>query len=383
MRIGINALSVTLGNSIRIYLSYLIRNLAKIDRVNDYFIFASQHHRQLVDIQQTNFKTILVPIKDDNRIKRIIFEQTVFPKLIRKYGIDVFHSPSNVLPLGCHCKSVLTIHYMINFLMPRYFTPAHKRWSTKLLMRFSAKKAHKIISVSHSDKREMERFLKVKGENIAVIYHGVDECFSPNIDKTIFLEYARKYRIGRPYIFHVSSFVKHKNVERLIIAVDYLKRKYMIPHQLVLVGLIDPSDYEIGRLQRIIKCTNNLKHGDVILTGYIHHAELPALYSEADVFVLPSLYESFGIPLIEAMKCGVPVVTSDKYAMPEIVGNAGLTINPYDPKDIAKGIYRILENPNLKEELIAKGFGHASRFGWEKTAQETLNVYENVTKMNA
>ena len=374
MRIGITTLTVNredFGGGER-YLHFLLQHLAKIDQENEYFIFVSPQNQDKFTINQKNFATIVCPVNVDNRVRRVLYEQSSFPKLIKQYGIDVFHSPNNVLSLRIQCKSVLTIQYMFSFIMPQDYVPFYRRWYFNTLMKSSARKANKIISVSDDNKHQIIRYLGLPESKIVTIYHGIDESFRRVTDDSI-ESTKTKYGINGDYILCVANNVLNKNLEGLIKAFSYLKRQYDVLHKLVIAGNTGFTRERQVWLQEVKN-----KYSDIIHTGYVDYEELPKLYSGASVFALPSYCESFGIPLLEAMSCGVPVVTSNIFAMTEIVGNAGLKVNPYNFKEIGEAIYTLLTNNELREKLVKKGFERVKLFTWEKTAQETLKVYNEV-----
>jgi glycosyltransferase involved in cell wall biosynthesis len=381
VRIGINTLAVNradFGGGER-YLYFLLRHLAKVDEENEYFVFVNSQNKERFTIENQNFRTIMCPI-GVSKVERILYEQCFVHKIINKHKIDIFHCPNNVLPLRIPVKSVVTIQFMINFVFPNYFRPIYRRYYFNILMRSSARRANKIISVSYNLKKEIIKYLEVPVENVVVIPHGVDESFCPLYDKSILLRCTQKLGIEGPYILCIANNVPSKNLGRLILSFDYLKQKYKIPHQLLLVGSLDLLRGEKERLLAILKKTKNLNSRDVIFTNYVNHIDLPPLYSGADVFVLPSFCESFGIPLIEAMKCGTPVVISNVSALPEVVGNAGIKVNPYDTTEIAEGIYTVLKDSNLRQDLVNKGFQRSKEFSWDQIAQRTLCVYEEIHK---
>lgn len=377
MRIGINTLAINrqdFGGAER-YLYFLLCNMAKIDQENEYFVFVSPQNQDRFTINQKNFKTIVCPINLNSRVKRILYEQSSLPKFLKKYKIDVFHAPQNVIPFGITCKCVLTIQYMFSFMMPKDHPPFYRRWYLNTLTKLSARRANKVISVSYDNKRQIIRYLGIKESKVSAIHHGLDNAFYPVKDLNIIKACKDKYGISSDYILCVANNVLNKNLEGVIKAFRYLKQHYTIPHLLVIAGSVGFSQERKAWLREIIN-----KYPDIIHTGYVDSVELRNLYSGASVFAFPSYYESFGIPLLEAMACGVPIVTSNVFAMPEVVADAGLKINPYDFKEIGDAIYTLLTNPTLREDFIRRGFERVKKFSWETAAKETLKVFEEVYK---
>jgi len=202
-------------------------------------------------------------------------------------------------------------------------------------------------------------YLGTPESKIATIYHGLDESFTKVTDLYRIEDAKAKYGIDSDYIICVANNVLNKNFERLIKAFNYLKQTYKITHRLVIVGNNGFSKKRQLWLQKIKN-----KYSDIVHTGYVNHTELPSLYSGASVFVLPSYCESFGIPLLEAMAYGVPIVTSNVFAMPETVGPAGLKVNPYDFRAIGEAIYMLLTKDQLRQELMKKAIERAKLFTW-------------------
>lgn len=374
MKIGISTLAVNrddFGGGER-YLYYLLHNIAELDHENEYFVFTNSQNQNKFTINQKNFRIIVCPIYN-GRLRRILYEQIVLPKLLKNYRIDIFHNPNNILPLRLPCKSVVTIQYMFSFLMPQDYSPFYRRGYFNTLMKFSARKANKVISVSNDNKHQIVNHLGIPAHKVTTIYHGLDLSFT-RVESLDHIELCKaKYRINREYILCVANNVLNKNLEGLIEAFNYIKKKYNIPHKLVIAGNTGFSRQRQFWLREIKD-----KYPDIVHTGYIDHKELPNLYSGADIFVLPSYCESFGFPLLEAMACGVPVITSNIYAMPEVVGDAGLLVNPYDTVEIGEAIYSLLANETLKKELIKKGLKRVRLFTWEKAAKDTLKIFEEV-----
>lgn len=255
--------------------------------------------------------------------------------------------------------------------MPEDYQPAYRRWYFNTLSRLSAKKATKIISVSEDNKKQIIKFLKAPDSKIEVVYHGLEESFGRVAARNSIKSVLNKYGIGRKYILCVANNVLNKNLERLVKAFNLLKERYKEPCQLVIAGTEGFTKNRVFWAQNVKR-----KYPDIIFTGYISHKELPHLYCGAQVFVFSSLCESFGMPLLEAMALSVPIVTSNITAPPEIVGGAALKVNPYDIQKITQSIYSLITNQELRKRLISLGIERVKLFSWEKTARETLKVFE-------
>lgn len=374
MRIAINTLMVNredFGGGEK-YLYHLLHNLAKIDIKNQYFIFTNQQNQQRFTINQDNFKTI-VCLVGKSKAKRIFYEQFILPKMLKDQKIDIFHGPTNTLPLNLPCPSVLTIQYMFSFIMPEDYRPTYRRWYFNTLSKLSAKRATKIISVSEDNKKQITKFLEVPDSKIEVVHHGLEESFRRITDRRKIEPVLNKYGIGKKYILCVANNVLNKNLERLLKAFSLLKEKYKIPHQLVIAGSEGFIRSRVLKREKIKKA-----YPDVVFTGFIDHKLLPYLYSGAEIFASPSICESFGMPLLEAMACGVPILTSNVFAMPEVVGEAALKVNPYDYREISRALYALLKDGNLRRKLINNGLERVNQFSWKKAAKETLGIFEKV-----
>jgi glycosyltransferase involved in cell wall biosynthesis len=354
------------------YMTNILRCLAQMDRENEYFLFVSEANRHLYQIEQENFHYVTCWASNERRGVRIATQQLQSPRLVRKYGIEVFNSPGNTAPLLLPCPSVLTIK-----TLHHYQFASGLGWQRTLFRRgmvyASAKKAASIIANSQSNRDEIVSFLSVRPEKVAIVYEAVDrECFRPGLSDEIVQNRLPTKGIGRPYLLNVSSFWPYKNQLKLIYAYAQLIRERGIPHELVFVGGSDQPAYSA----QIRAAVTQLGLEDrVRFVGYLRHSELAYFYRGADVFVYPSLFETFGLTLLEAMACGTPVVCSNRSSLPEIAGGAAFDVNPELSEEIAAAIWRVLTEEDLRKSLVQKGLARASDFSWEKTAANTLSVF--------
>ena len=263
------------------------------------------------------------------------------------------------------CPFVTTIHDVVWRALPKTF-PAKDRAIMNLAMPLSAWRAERILTESRSSKNEIARTLRVKPDKISVTTIGLDDRFRAPVSQGQIAELRRKYQLGEaPYILSVGVLQPRKNVMRLIIAFRQLKRANPTwPHQLVIVGKPGWGD--------------DLKQSDpnIRFTGYVTDDELPALYAGAQVFAYPSLYEGFGLPIIEAMAAGAPVLTSNRASMPEVAGDAAVKIDPYQTASIREGLELMLRDADLRDELSQRGKVWAERFTVEAQARGVLDAYE-------
>lgn len=373
MKIGIDTLfeSPAFPTGATGYMVNILRCLAQMDHQNEYFVFVSEANRHLYSVEQENFHYVTCWASNERRGFRIATQQLQSPRLVRKYGINVFNSPGNTAPLLLPCPSVLTIK-----TLHHYQFASALGWQRALFRRgmvyASAKRAASIIANSQSNRDEIVNFLPVKPENVTIVYEAVDrECFRPDLADEIVTDRLRAKGINRPYLLNVSSFWPYKNQLKLVQAYALLVRERRIPHDLVFVGGSDQPGYSAEIRMAVSKLG---LQGRVRFLGYLRHSELAYVYGRADVFVYPSLLETFGLTLLEAMACGVPVVCSNRSSLPEIAGGAALEVNPDISEEIAAAIWRVLTEENLRNTLVQKGLARASDFSWEKTAANTLDV---------
>jgi glycosyltransferase involved in cell wall biosynthesis len=316
-------------------------------------------------VKQSRFPTWRPPV-------RILWEQFLQPPVILRERLDLLHSLSYVQPLLCPTKSVVTMLDLSFLRMPETFN----RWNRVYLAtmaRLSAQRCQKIITISESTRQDVVRFFGVSPDKVQAIHLGVDEIYKPVEDKSILQRFKAERNLPDSYLLYLGTLEPRKNVERLIEAYAILKKKQAIPHKLVLGGA------KGWLYDRIFARVNQLGlHDDILFTSYIPYNELPLWYNCADIFIYPSLYEGFGLPPLEALACGTPVITSSTSSLPEVVGTAAITIDPLDVNALASAISTVLENPDIQRQLSTQGLQQAARFSWGKMAARTLEVYRQV-----
>jgi glycosyltransferase involved in cell wall biosynthesis len=285
--------------------------------------------------------------------------------------VDIFHGPFNFVPPIICGRSVVTVHDIAFKFIPEYL---RADWVSDIdrYMTPSVRRADAIITISQFSKQGIAETFGIPEERIRVIYHGVSEEFTPEpgpTDATI----LQKMGVNRPYILFVGTLQPSKNVGRLLEAFAILKEDQKIGQRLVVVG-------ERGWMyDGILKRYEELRLRDeVLFAGYVPNRDLPALYRGADLFVLPSVFESFGIPVLEAMACGTPVVASRACALPEITGGAGLLVNPESVEEMAHAIHRVLSDRELRERLRQQGLSRIQNLTWNETARKTMGVYREL-----
>jgi glycosyltransferase involved in cell wall biosynthesis len=280
----------------------------------------------------------------------------------------VLFVPSHVVPLWHPRRTVVTVHDLGYLEYPHAHTRSSRLY-LHLSTLFSARSARRVIAISEATKRDLIRHYRVPPHKISVVYHGRDPIFAPVGYADHKAEVAAKYGVREPYCLHVGTLQPRKNLSLLVEAWDLLRARMHQPPQLLLAGkrgwLYD-SLFEMVRARGL---------GDLVrFADYVERDDLPALYSGALALTFPSLYEGFGLPPLEAMSCGTPVIASTATSLPEVVGTAGLLLDPHDPQPWAEAVQRLAHDPALQAELRRKGLQRASHFTWERSARETLQV---------
>jgi glycosyltransferase involved in cell wall biosynthesis len=294
------------------------------------------------------------------------------PLLAQNEQLDVVHDPTGATPFffgAGKARTVVTIHDVFAWSCPGNSTLLdtliYHHWLPRVVPRVDA-----VITVSQASKADIVRYLKVVPSKVRVVYRWVHAALRPSPRDEIARAKAQ-YRLPDAYILFLGSIEKRKNVHGLLRAYAHL-RQMGEPRPLVVVG-VRRRNSKVARTMRDLDLEQH-----VILTGYVPDADLPALYSGADLFVFPSLYEGFGLPPLEAMACGTPVVCSNAGSLPEVVGDAAIMVDPYDVEGLAEAMQRVLTDADLREELRAKGLARARHFTWEQAARETIAVYQKV-----
>ncbi len=351
------------------YAYNLIENMIKIGKSKDLYLI--HYHKANDQIYQKDHEVIVpkIPFKLTNILG--------LPYAINKINMDVLHIPAHwhtqILPffLNIKVKKVLTIHDLTPILFPETHTKQTVLlWNSTL--KLIKNKIDIIIADSQNTKSDCMRLLKVHEEKIKVIYLAADKIYKPLDDKRgkIMEELRRTYNINSNFILYVGTLEKRKNIPNLIKAFYKLKKRGINP-KLVVVG---KKGWKYNEIFETMENLNLQK--DIIFTGYVPKEDLVKFYNLADVFIYPSLYEGFGLPPLESVACGTPVIASNTSSLPEVVGDAGIMVNPYDVDELVDKMYEVLTNDGLRDELSKKGLERAKLFSWEKTAKETWNVYE-------
>ncbi|MFA5809802.1 MAG: glycosyltransferase family 1 protein [Thermoleophilia bacterium] len=307
------------------------------------------------------------------RLANFLYKEYRLPGELSERRIDIYHSPRDMgLPdpgrLPCPC--VMTLHDIILVRLANdYYSPARAKMYERRLLEKVNRVDH-IITVSGFSKKDLCDWSGINPEKVSVVHNGVSEQFRPVDDPEILDTVRRRYRLPKRFVFCVGSTEPRKNIRRAIEAFGQLRR-VRADIQMVVAGV----DYcGVGPAEAF----SGLDLDGVVLAGYVQDFDLPAIYSMADLFFFPSLYEGFGLPPLEAMACGTPVITSSKSSIPEVVGDAAVLVDPRKPGEMAGALEMVLSSDSMQEELIGKGVVRASGFSWERTAKQTREIYARV-----
>lgn len=370
MRILINALylvSENLGGTWT-YTSNLVSCVSGLRSDHEFIVLANRRTASGFELRGGKTKVMTVDLDVESRIKRVAWEQLALPKLVRDLRIDVLHSTGNTLPLRLKEKTVVTVADLQYTKYPENIPLARRMYLNWFVPR-SVRRADLVIAISQHTKESIVHHFGVPAEKVKVIYlAGLSEKDSKQT-----LESREGSGARRPYLLSVGSSLPHKNLARLIRG--YAKVASEIPHNLVIVG--EGFDQR-GDLHQTLVDTGLAGSERVQMRGFIGRSELLALYRQADAFVFPSLYEGFGIPAIEAMDSGCPVVAANCTVLPEVIANAGLFFDPLSVDSIAEALRKVCRSSTLREDLRTRGRLRAKQFSWEKMAAETVEAYEQV-----
>ena len=370
MRIGINASSLKNAHSgIANYLLNLVLNLKKVDQRNEYVLFFGSEKNVPGQIAGAGVECNISKMPTTNQALKILWAHFMLPLKLKRMKIDLFHEPASAAPLFNSCNTVVTVHDIAYERIPHCYRFRDRAYF-RALSKKGLERANRIIAVSHSTKNDIVDRYSISPGKIRVIYEGIDEIYRRLHDKERCKNIRKFYKIDRDFILYVSGITPRKNLVRLIKAFKILKDRKEIDSLLVFVGEKAWWSEEVFE-----EVKSSGMENDVIFCGYVPKEHLLCLYSEASVFVFPSLYEGFGLPVLEAMACGCPVVASNTSSLPEICGGAGLLFDPLDVEGLSDAIYRVITDSSLRQDLIEKGIERTRAFSWRRSAEETLAVY--------
>lgn len=371
MRIGLDASTlVKEATGIGQWITHVIYNLMQIDEENEYFLFTHDEIKIPYELKP-NWEIVYYGGKK----KRMYRYLTHVPKLIRKYKLDVFVGTKHYLPPfnKRNVKYLAVVHDLIPLYRPELFT-----WKHRLRFRFFTQickwQAHQFVAVSNATKRDVIKYLKAPEDQIHVIYEAANPDFNTDVDPQILEETLRKYHVDENYVLCLSTVEPRKNMLRAIQAYEKCILGKQLPYKLVIVG---GSGWNNGEIYEYVQSRPELKP-HVLFTGYVTNKEVKYVYAGASLFVYPSLCEGFGLPVLEAMQSGIPVITSNVSSLPEAAGDAAILVDPYSLEEIEDAMTRILSSEELQRQLREKGLAQAAKFSWRTCAEELLAVIRSM-----
>jgi glycosyltransferase involved in cell wall biosynthesis len=353
----------------------IIRELQQTDHTNQYVLFAKKDVDENCIVATENFS-----ISQNSGYPYPLWEQMHLPKVIKKIKPDILHCSANTAPLFVNTPLIITIHDVIYMESVNFSGSSYQNFGN-LYRRFIvprvAKKAAIILTVSEYEKEIIAKRLNIPREKIRVVYNGVNELFKPIKDLALLNEFQQKYNLPEKFLLHFGNTAPKKNTIGVLHAYKIYNENESVTNPLPLVLTDCTTEYITGLLKQI-DAPELLKYIQIL--DYVPFSNIPCLYNLATVFLYPSHRESFGMPLIEAMACGVPVITSTTSALPEIAGEAACLVNSAKPEEICAQIIKLLNDESFYNDRREKGFINAKRFSWKKAAEKTLAIYNEVSE---
>jgi glycosyltransferase involved in cell wall biosynthesis len=383
MRIGIDIRCLVDGKrtGVEEYTINVLEQLFERDKSNEYVLFLNSYHESGFDPDTfSQRKNVSVKrFRYPNKILNLFFWYLGWPHVDKMIGgVDVFFMPNiNFIGLSRETKLVLTVHDLSFEIMPEAFSLRRRLWHGFINTRKLCQRADRIIAVSESTKADIESIYKISREKITRIYNGAPEDMAQlgrNDPKLI--EVKKKYHLPFNFIFYLGTVEPRKNIPSIVAAFDEMKsqnNKELDKFKLVIAGGKGWGIEKIFKVMRQAKYTD-----DIIYTSCIINEDKAAVLTLSSLFVYPSFFEGFGIPVLEAMKCGVPVITSNVSALPEVVGDSAIMVDPYNPDELLRSMKELLLNRELAQRLSERGKNHAFRFTWKASARELLGVFEEL-----
>jgi glycosyltransferase involved in cell wall biosynthesis len=377
LRIGVNSLQIQPGRaiSVGIYLRHILDGLARADADNEYLIFVSPGTAGSFASGAPNIQEVVCPGTSFGRPVRILYEQLFLPGLLQRLSIDILFSPENTSPLRLPCCSVLGLQTMMMFTMPQYF-PASKREYFKYVMKRAAVKADRIVCVSDNIRREAARYLGVPEQKMVVIPEAPAGFFKPMDHETAKACVVQRYGVDEPYFLAVANMAPYKNLLRQVEAFGQVCQSLNVPHRLLIAG--GEAEWPGYRSSVLRAVEDRALKNLVTFLGPVPQPDLAPLYSAATSLVFPSLCESFGLPVVEAMACGCPVITSNYSCLPEVAGGAALLVDPHDTHAIADAMLRVASSAELRRELKDAGLVRAAQLSWDESGRRLAQVFHDV-----
>jgi glycosyltransferase involved in cell wall biosynthesis len=367
LRIGIDARKLH-DFGIGTYIRNLLRQLARLDRDTEFVVLCRPEDCESLASLGDNFRAV-----PERAANYSVAEQVTIPLALWREGVTLFHAPHYVLPPLVRSRSVVTIHDCIHLMFPQYLPNRFALQYARSSIALAARRAARVMTVSESSKRDILRFVETPADKIDVIYNAYDERFTVEPREEDVVRVRERFQLHDEFVLYAGNVKPHKNLERLIEAFELVRKRGLDHLKLVMIG------DEISKYTALRRAVHlHQLHKYVRFLGYLPEETLAVMYRLAGVFVFPSLYEGFGLPPLEAMASGTPVVTSNVSSLPEVAGDAAVLVDPYDPQAIADGIYRVLSDETLRRDLRKKGVARAGMFSWETSVRRVHKIYMQV-----
>lgn len=378
MRIALNAHLLSFaatyrGAGISRSIANLLRGLQVVDAENEYTVFLDTRHVPAGFLTAPNFRPALSPLPTAWPPARILWEQLVQPIELARHRSHLLHALAYVLPLAWPGPSVVTVYDLSFWRTPERF-PAAQRLYLATLTRLSVRRAARVIAISESTKRDVVELMGVPADRVRVVPLAIEEEFRPVTEAAALADLRRRRGLPEHMILYVGTLEPRKNLVTLLEA--YARCRGETSPESPWPPLVLAGGKGWG-YEAIFAAVERLGLGEaVLLPGFVPHGELPLWYSAADIFVYPSLYEGFGLPVLEALACGTPVITSHVSSLPEVAGEAGLLVDPTDAEALAEALRRVWGNADLRQEMRTRGLAQAARFSLAALGRQTISVYQ-------
>ena len=359
------------------YTLNLVKELLKIDKKNDYKLI---HHTKSSSEIYKNGREILFPLPPVPYYKKTIWKNFLLPRRLKKINLDIIHDPTAIAPFPKNAlfKKIVTILDITPYLFPETH-PFLTKWQFRRAIKRIRADIDLIITISQNTKNDLIKYFGVSPVKIKVVYLGVSKKYRIIPDEDLLERVRQKYNLPKKFILCVGTLEPRKNISTLIRIFHFLRTSQNERFQQEHLIIAGKRGWKYDGIFETVTQLGLEKF--VHFTDFVDQKDLPNLYNLAEVFVYPSLYEGFGLPPLEAMACGCPIITSNSSSLPEVAGDAAIMINPQNVNAFAGAIKRVLTDENLRKEMIEKGLKQAKKFSWEKCAKETLKVYRETANL--
>lgn len=350
------------------YTRNLVRELAEIDQENNYLLLTGLPGKEVLTNLPENFRVVLQrsPVYS-------IRELFALSWCLFRLRVDLYHATHYVLPAVVPCRTVVTIHDIIHLLYPEFLPNRLAFIYAFRMIRRGVHRGDRILSVSQNTKSDLMRYFRVDGEKIEVVHNGIEELFHEQLPEDELNRWLKNLGLTRPYILFVGNPKPHKNLDNVVKAYARALKMNDFPHPLVCVGDKSGIDFKVRQRAEQKGISDR-----IILLGHVAQEALPAIYQGASLFLYPTLYEGFGLPVVEAMASNVPVITSNNSSLKEIAAGYADLVNPLDVEGIAKAIVHCVCDADHRGSLRKLGLRRAQDFSWRRAAEQTLEIYRQV-----